>query len=97
MSNASRSALLAAVTIMITASVAGDAAAAVCARGVYRAGCVGPNGAVGVRRGYVAPAPVVVVRRPVVVAPAPVVVVRRPVVVAPAVRCTYVNGRKVCG
>ena len=24
--------------------------AAVCARGVYRAGCVGPNGAVGVRR-----------------------------------------------
>ena len=25
--------------------------AAVCARGVYRAGCVGPNGAVGVRRG----------------------------------------------
>jgi hypothetical protein len=29
--------------------------AAVCARGVYRAGCVGPNGAVGVRRS-VAPA-----------------------------------------
>lgn len=25
--------------------------AVVCARGVYRAGCVGPNGAVGVRRG----------------------------------------------
>jgi hypothetical protein len=39
-----------------------DANAVVCARGVYRAGCVGPRGAVGVRRG-----PVVVRRRPVVV------------------------------
>ena len=29
-----------------------DANAVVCARGYYRAGCVGPNGAVGVRRGY---------------------------------------------
>ena len=29
-----------------------DANAVVCARGFYRAGCVGPNGAVGVRRGY---------------------------------------------
>jgi len=37
-----------------------DANAVVCARGVYRAGCVGPHGAVGVRR-----APVAVVRRPV--------------------------------
>lgn len=27
-----------------------EANAAVCARGVYRAGCVGPRGAVGVRR-----------------------------------------------
>lgn len=26
--------------------------AVVCAKGVYRAGCAGPNGAVGVRRGY---------------------------------------------
>jgi hypothetical protein len=26
--------------------------AVVCARGVYRAGCAGPNGAVGVHRGY---------------------------------------------
>jgi hypothetical protein len=39
-----------------------EANAVVCARGVYRAGCVGPHGAVGVRR-----APVAVVRRPVVV------------------------------
>lgn len=38
-----------------------DANAVVCARGVYRAGCVGPRGAVGVRRGPV------VVRHPVVV------------------------------
>ncbi|MGC1862103.1 MAG: hypothetical protein WA733_13520 [Methylocystis sp.] len=29
-----------------------DANAIVCARGYYRAGCVGPGGAVGVRRGY---------------------------------------------
>jgi hypothetical protein len=29
-----------------------QADAIVCARGVYRAGCVGPNGAVGVHRGY---------------------------------------------
>ncbi|MEA1833935.1 hypothetical protein U8607_17750 [Methylobacterium durans] len=29
-----------------------EANAVVCARGVYRAGCVGPNAAVGVRRGY---------------------------------------------
>lgn len=29
-----------------------DANAIVCARGVYRAGCVGPGGAVGVRRGF---------------------------------------------
>ncbi len=28
----------------------GDANAVVCARGVYRAGCAGPRGAVGVRR-----------------------------------------------
>ena len=35
--------------------------AVVCARGVYRAGCVGPNGAVGVRR----PVGAVAVRRPV--------------------------------
>ncbi|MGL5167174.1 MAG: hypothetical protein ACRC9K_14930 [Afipia sp.] len=43
-----------------------EASAVVCARGVYRAGCVGPRGAV-------------VARRPVVVAPG-AVVVRRPYV-----------------
>jgi hypothetical protein len=40
-----------------------EANALVCARGVYRAGCVGPRGAVGVRRGVVAPRAVVVRRR----------------------------------
>lgn len=63
-----------------------EASAVVCARGVYRAGCVGPGGAVAVRRPVVRPVVVapraVVVRRPVVVAPR-AVVVRRPVVVAP--------------
>ena len=29
-----------------------EANAVVCAKGVYRAGCAGPNGAVGVHRGY---------------------------------------------
>ena len=48
-----------------------DANAVVCARGVYRAGCAGPRGAVVARR------PVVVPRR-VVVAPHGVVV-RRPI------------------
>jgi hypothetical protein len=37
--------------------------AVVCAAGFYRAGCVGPRGAVGVRRGVVAPRGAVVVRR----------------------------------
>ena len=32
-----------------------DANAVVCARGVYRAGCAGPHGAVGVRRGVYGP------------------------------------------
>jgi hypothetical protein len=32
-----------------------EAGAVVCARGVYRAGCVGPYGAVGVRRGVYRP------------------------------------------
>jgi hypothetical protein len=57
------------------------AGAVVCARGVVRAGCVGPNGAA-------------VVARPVVVAPVVRPVVVAPVVVAPA--CTWVNGVRVC-
>ena len=64
-------------------AVVSDANAVICAKGVYRAGCAGPNGAA-------------VVRRPVAVAPRPVVVAPRPVVVAPVNRCAWVNGRKVC-
>lgn len=67
-----------------------EANAVVCARGVVRAGCVGPNGAVVARR----PVPRAVVVRPagaVVVRPAGAVVVR-PV----PVRCAIVNGRRVC-
>jgi hypothetical protein len=45
-----------------------EASAVVCARGVYRAGCVGPRGAVVVGRRVV---------RPIVVAPRRPVVVRR--------------------
>jgi hypothetical protein len=33
-------------------ATATDANAVVCAKGVYRAGCVGPRGAVTARRGY---------------------------------------------
>jgi hypothetical protein len=43
--------LLGLVAIIFSASIP-KADAAVCARGVYRAGCVGPRGAVGVRRSY---------------------------------------------
>jgi hypothetical protein len=53
-----------------------EASAVVCARGVYRAGCVGAGGAA-------------VVARPVVVAPRAVVVAPRPVVVAPVRRRVY--------
>jgi len=66
-----------------------NANAAVCADGVYRAGCVGYRGAVVVRR----PRPVVVRPAPVVVAP---VVVPAPVVVAPRVcRTVWVDGVRV--
>lgn len=37
--------------------------AVVCAGGIYRAGCIGPRGAVGVRRGIYGPRAVGVVRR----------------------------------
>lgn len=39
-----------------------EANAVVCARGVYRAGCVGPRGAVGIRRGIYGPRAVAVRR-----------------------------------
>jgi len=57
-------AAVAAFAVAITIDTT-DANAVVCAAGVVRAGCAGPNGAVAVRR-PVAVAPVV---RPVVVAP----------------------------
>jgi hypothetical protein len=44
-----------------------EASAVVCARGVYRAGCVGPRGAVAVGRPVVRPRVVVAPRRAVVV------------------------------
>ncbi len=36
----------------LIAGTVAEADAAVCARGVYRAGCAGPNGAVVTHRGY---------------------------------------------
>ncbi len=72
-------------SLLLILSSVSDAHAVVCARGVARAGCAGPNGAV-------------VARKPVVVAPkAPVVVApAKPVVVAPANPCRIVNGVRVC-
>jgi hypothetical protein len=46
--------LLGLIGVSLVANV-DKANAAVCARGVYRAGCVGPHGAVGVRRPVAAP------------------------------------------
>lgn len=46
------------LSILIALSIASEASAVVCARGVVRAGCAGPNGAVVARR-PVATAPVV--------------------------------------
>jgi hypothetical protein len=57
--------LVFAVLIGVATLIPHEANAVVCARGVVRAGCAGPNGAVAVRRPVVV-APVV---RPVVVAP----------------------------
>jgi hypothetical protein len=77
-------AVLIGMTLALTAVASTEASAVTCARGVVRAGCAGPNGAV-------------VVRRPVVVAPRAVVVTPRPVVVVPvAPRCGWVNGVRVC-
>jgi hypothetical protein len=49
--------LIAAIIGLSTPSLISHAEAATCARGVYRAGCVGPNGAAVVRRPYVPPRP----------------------------------------
>ena len=72
-----RSILALAIVGGFIALSATEAGAVVCARGVYRAGCVGPRGAVVARRpavGVVRPAGVVVRRPAVVVRPAGVVV-----------------------
>lgn len=75
--------ILIALILMMSGVSAANAVS--CAKGVYRAGCVGPNGAAVTKK------PVVAAPRPVVVAP------RRPVVVTPAPRhCNWVNGVRVC-
>ena len=42
--------LLAAMAVLGTVALAGQGHAAACANGVYRAGCVGPNGAAAVHK-----------------------------------------------
>ena len=52
------------IRFVFTTFITDNANAFVCARGVYRAGCVGPHGAVGVRHGpYYRHGTVVVHRR----------------------------------
>jgi hypothetical protein len=81
--------LSALVLLLLSVSTA---QAVTCANGVYRAGCVGPNGAVGVNK-YSGRAAVVAPPR----GGAAVIVPPRggAVVVNPA-NCAWVNGRKVC-
>jgi hypothetical protein len=57
--------LVFAVLVCVATVIPYEAKAVVCARGVVRAGCAGPNGAVAVGR----PVVVAPVARPVVVAP----------------------------
>lgn len=56
--------LVLSILASVIAFAPNEANAVVCARGVYRAGCAGPHGAVGVRRAPVAVHRSVVVRRP---------------------------------
>ncbi|MDM0072739.1 hypothetical protein [Variovorax sp. J31P207] len=46
-----------AAVLTVAALLPLDASAAACAKGVYRAGCVGPNGAAAVRKPVPPPAP----------------------------------------
>ncbi len=81
---------LSAALVMMAAVT--NANAVTCAEGVRRAGCVGPEGAVAVRK----PEPVVVApTKEVVVAPKKEVVVvpEKEVVGAP---CRMIEGRRVC-
>jgi hypothetical protein len=70
--------------LCVTLANISQANAVACAKGVYRAGCAGPNGAV-------------VTRKPAIVAPPKTVVVvpAQPVVVTPK-HCHIVNGVQVC-
>jgi hypothetical protein len=52
------------MALSLLAVEATTANAVVCARGPYRAGCAGPNGAVGVHRGYGYHGGAAVMRRP---------------------------------
>ena len=47
-----RTPMLAVMITLGTLMIAQPSHAAACVNGVYRAGCVGPNGAVGVRKAY---------------------------------------------
>jgi hypothetical protein len=71
-----------ALTLLLLTATAAPAGAVVCAKGVYRAGCAGPHGAVVAPRNYGA----------AVVHP-----YARPVAARPyGVACRWVNGVRVC-
>jgi hypothetical protein len=75
-----------AFALFILSLGATEANAAACAAGPYRAGCVGPHGAVGVHRGVVAPGYRGAVVRPVV----------RPVARPYGVACVWRAGVRIC-
>jgi hypothetical protein len=84
------------LTVIFAASLLsmGAAQAATCAAGVRAAGCAGPNGAVAVRHAPVAaPRCAAGARGAACVGPNGAAAVSRP---PAAVRCTIVNGRRVC-
>ncbi len=70
---------------------AASANAVTCARGVYHAGCAGPNGAVAVKKPYAAPAHATVYGAPHATYVAP-----HPAYAAPVAQCRIVNGVRVC-
>ncbi len=83
---------------LVFAAAAGGAGAVTCAKGVYRAGCAGPNGAVVGTRPAAAPyhPAAVTTRTTVVTTPHTTVVAAPHATVVTTPQCRIVNGRRVC-
>jgi len=79
---------LALLALSLSVGATSEANAFACAAGAFRAGCVGPRGAVGVRRGYGGYG----YRRPGAYGYRPY----GGAVAVPPVRCAWVNGVRIC-